>query len=225
MSKNLTIEDIISKNLHLPLELRTATSRIHFGAMLFKIIDDKSNIDDTILFKDVSLMEFTYSFFDIYLKEMFKYGYKLSKMNIRQEYKPVELNILINRLININAVSLVEKKSKDINIFNEVNNGLKHSSNLERYLKDFKYLPVALRDFSVQKKLLKILLEKSKNANLNLTFMQMQVFAFDYFSHFLVYTGYTIQKSKQKLPFINMDKELEEYENKEKDLFLKLLNK
>jgi len=86
---------------------------------------------------------------------------------------------------------------------------------MDRWLKDGKYLPKFMRDFHKTKLLFKMF--HTKQAKPEPPFkrphwMDGQVYVIDLFLYFMAKRGYTLQKSRQKFDFEDIDKELDEFQ-------------
>ena len=194
----MTISEILEKDLHLPEAFRSREAKLNFGAMLYGIATSEKNMGSAYLFEDVTLEDFTDSFFEDYLKTMFSFGYQIQPIPMKQAYTAVSLNDLVNNLINMNALSLNKSGVSKSIIFDKAFAGLYNSKNIEKYLKDFLYLPREIRDFHFQKDLFKLIAERSSR---NVPYIKRQHYATDYFGHCLVYTGLVLRKSKKQLFF------------------------
>lgn len=223
MSKKqkMTINEILEKDLHLPEVFRNRVARLNFGAMLYGVAKSEKTIGSEYLFDNVSLEEFTDSFFEDYLKTMFKFGYQLQDLSIRQPYTAVSIDKLVNNLVYMNAFNLNKSgMSKDI-IFERAFDGLYNSKNIEKYLKDFLYLPREIRDFHFQKDLFKLISEYS---NIGVSYIKSQIYATDYFGHCLVYTGLVLRKSKKQLSFESIFDKVYDARDSRNKQFASMLN-
>lgn len=200
MSKKqkMTLNEMLEKDLHLPEVLRNRVARLNFGAMLYGVAKSEKEIGSEYLFDNVSLEDFTDSFFEDYLKTMFKFGYQLQAIPMKQAYTAVSIDKLVNNLVYMNALDLNKSGMSKAIIFERAFDGLYNSKNIEKYLKDFLYLPREIRDFHFQKDLFKLISEQS---SLNVPYVKGQTYATDYFGHCLVYTGLVLRKSKKQLSF------------------------
>lgn len=200
MSKiqKISVDAILDNNLHLPEALRNKESQLSFGAMLYGVASSEKKIDSQFLFDDVSLEDFTHSFFEDFLKTMFKFGYQLQPIKMKEEYIAVSIDTLVNKLLYMNAINLNKAGISKAVIFERAFEGLYNTSNIEKYLRDFLYLPEEIRDFHIQKDLFKLISERS---SIKLSVMKAQVYATDYFCHCLVYTGFVLRRSKKQLAF------------------------
>lgn len=86
---------------------------------------------------------------------------------------------------------------------------------LDDWLKSGAYLPEPLRDFHDQKDVFKSIapiLERRQQRPLNymdgLTWVGAQVFTIDLFLWFMATHGWTLQRSRQRLPFDDLDERL-----------------
>lgn len=197
-TKRMSISEILEKDLHLPEPLRSQEARLNFGAMLYGVAASEKKLGSSYLFEDVTLYEFTESFFEDYLKTMFNFGYQLQPIQMKQAYTAVSLDSLVSNLLNMNALDLNTSGISKSIIFEQAFNGLYNSKNIEKYLREFLYLPREIRDFHFQKDLFKLIAERS---SLNVPYVKRQHYATDYFGHCLVYTGLVLRKSKKQLSF------------------------
>ena len=88
-------------------------------------------------------------------------------------------------------------------------------NDLSKFLNDLEYLPRYIRDFHDQKDLFKcihklVAYEKSLD---NLNWVNCHVYTIDFFLWFMARHGYTLQKSKKKIQFENLDTTLEQDKN------------
>lgn len=99
---------------------------------------------------------------------------------------------------------------------------------LKDYLKSGKYLPDFLEDFHDQKLFFKRLDEVVQNRNERYTkdinWISAQVYTIDVFLHFMAIHGYTLQKSRKKVEFFDIHKELSEFEKRSREEQANLLS-
>lgn len=196
--RRMPISEILERDLHLPEAFRNREARLSFGAMLYGVAASEKDRCSDYLFENVSLEDFTDSFFEDYLKTMFSFGYQLQPIPMKKAYTAVSLDSLVNNLLSLNAVELNKSGISKSVIFEKAFHGLYNSQNIEKYLKDFLYLPREIRDFHFQKDLFKLIAERS---SINVPYIKRQHYATDYFGHCLVYTGLVLRKSKKQLAF------------------------
>lgn len=95
-------------------------------------------------------------------------------------------------------------------------------ANLQEYLKSGKYLPDFLRDFHDQKAFFKRLDEIRSKRNdrytENVNWISGQVYTIDIFLWFMACHGYTLQKSRKKVPFYDIDHDLSEFDKRQREL-------
>ncbi len=100
------------------------------------------------------------------------------------------------------------------------------SADVDRWRKAYKFLPPNLRDFHNQKDLFKTIhesMDMSCEYIKDMNFMQAQIYVVDYFLWFMARHGYTLQKSRQKLNFNDLEETLKFYDDKRSEVFLKML--
>lgn len=94
-------------------------------------------------------------------------------------------------------------------------------SNLKQYLDSGEYLPKFMEDFHDQKNLFKRLNEMVENRQdiytNDINWMSAQVYTVDIFLWYMAAHGYTLQKSKKKVPFYDIDYDLSEFEKKQRE--------
>lgn len=97
-------------------------------------------------------------------------------------------------------------------------------SELQQWLDSAKYLPPPLRDFHDQKDVFKAMHEiidvlghdYAKTVN----WRDGQCYVIDIFLWFMARRGYTLQRSRMKLPFRDLDADVSHQETKRHDAFL-----
>ena len=94
-------------------------------------------------------------------------------------------------------------------------------ANLKAFLDSGKYLPNFMEDFHDQKTLFKRLNEIVEKRNdlytKEVNWTSAQVYTVDIFLWFMAAHGYTLQKSRKKVPFYNIDNDLSEFERKRRE--------
>ncbi len=92
---------------------------------------------------------------------------------------------------------------------------------LKEYLSSGEYLPNFIMDFHDQKTLFKRLDEINKNRKSdytkNVDWVSAQVYTVDIFLWFMACHGYTLQKSRKKVPFYDIDHDLSEFEKQQRE--------
>ncbi len=219
MKNEMTIQEIIDKNLYLPIELRELENQLALSSLLYPSKNKEIYDDYEFYIKHLSVHDFSDMFFNVYLKKMYSYGYKLSKMNIRQEYLPMPLSQILDNIKKLNYIEVAEHDNSTIDLFDLGTSEYDYSSNLDKYRKEFRYLPVEFRDFHDQKDLFRLLC-----SNTNYSPVIMQIFITDFFSHFLVYCGITLQKTNKKLPFNDIYKDIKSHKKGNLNNFINILS-
>lgn len=84
---------------------------------------------------------------------------------------------------------------------------------LDNWMKSLRYLPLFMRDFHDQKDLFKavhelIAVEKHEYAK-DVSWVVGQCYVIDIFLWFMAKRGYTLQKSRTKLPFADLHEDIE----------------
>jgi hypothetical protein len=92
---------------------------------------------------------------------------------------------------------------------------------LKKWLDSGKYLPNFMEDFHDQKNVFKRVNEMVTNRKDSYTkeidWVSAQVYTVDVFLWYMAAHGYTLQKSKKKVPFYDIDHDLSEYEKKQRE--------
>jgi hypothetical protein len=95
---------------------------------------------------------------------------------------------------------------------------------LKSYLKSGKYLPEFMRDFYDQKDLFKRIddnVDANRKKNLNerylegLNWINSHIYTVDFFLWFMAQHGYTLQRSRKKIEFCDIDTTLKDYKEKQ----------
>lgn len=204
----MDIETYISKGLHLPKPLRTREAQLYFTSFFYKVKSQESSF----YFDDVSLNDLAYFTFDVYFKEMFRFGYKLSAIRLKQGFTGLPLDVIIKRLIESDYITIAQRGAT-VSDYERITDDLVYSTNLDKYRKEFMYLPENMRDFHFQKSLFKMLHEKHKHSAISISFVSAQIFITDYIHHYLAYSGYVLRKARNKFDFIDFDTEISNFEN------------
>lgn len=101
-------------------------------------------------------------------------------------------------------------------------------SELKKYMDEGGYLPVFMRDFHDQKLLFKRLNEmvehREDNYTNNINWIQGHVYVVDIFLHYMGLHGYTLQKSRKKVDFLDIEEDLITFETKTREEYLKVLS-
>lgn len=95
---------------------------------------------------------------------------------------------------------------------------------LEEFLSDSNYLPKNLRDFHVQKDLFKrvheLLRNESEHSELkDLNWVMAHIYTIDKFLWFMAAHGYTLQRSRQRVDFCDLDATMEEFRKRRAEHF------
>lgn len=85
--------------------------------------------------------------------------------------------------------------------------------NLDQWMKDGKYLPPTMRDFHDQKDIFKavhdiIMVEKHEYAK-DVSWVAGQCYVIDIFLWFMAKRGYTLQRSRARLPFRSLEADVQ----------------
>lgn len=94
------------------------------------------------------------------------------------------------------------------------------SDKLKEYLSSGNYLPLFLRDFHDQKTMFKRLDRVVKNRgdsdpSKEINWVAGQIYVIDIFLWFMAKHGYTLQKSRKKVEFFDIDTEISNFENEQ----------
>lgn len=203
----MDINEYLEANLHLPEPLRTPEAQLQFTAFFYKT----HNKESAFLFENVSLTDFSYYTFEIYFKEMFRHGYKLSPVRLKAGFTGLPLDIVVQRLIDNDYVK-VAYRGATVDDYDKIVDGLVYSHNLDKYRKDWMYLPESLRDFHCQKSLFKMLYDKHKMMSLSLSYVGAHTFITDYIHHYLAYSGLVLRRARNKFEFNDLQDEINAFE-------------
>ena len=204
----MNINEYIDSNLHLPEPLRTQTAQLHFTAFFYKL----NNKECPFLFENVSLSDFYYYTFEIYFKEMFRHGYKLSPVRLKGGFTGLPLDIIVERLIEHDYVNVAYRGATNSD-YDKIVDGLLYSHNLDRYRKNYMYLPADMRDFHFQKSLFKMFNDKHRMVNSSLSYIAAHMFITDYIHHYLAYSGLVLRKASNKFEFHDLYSEINAFED------------
>lgn len=97
------------------------------------------------------------------------------------------------------------------------------SDKLKEYLSSGNYLPLFLRDFHDQKTMFKRLDRVVKNRgdsdpSKEINWVAGQIYVIDIFLWFMAKHGYTLQKSRKKVEFFDIDDEINAFEKEQRAL-------
>jgi hypothetical protein len=103
-------------------------------------------------------------------------------------------------------------------------------TDLARWMEDAKYLPPFMRDFHEQKRLFKRIgevVENSKKKKGDFGFLNEQlpnwsiahIYTVDFFLWFMARRGYTLQKSRKRLPYIDLEEDLRAFDKRQMEAF------
>lgn len=96
------------------------------------------------------------------------------------------------------------------------------------WLKKQLFLPRFFRDFHKQKDFFKCLFGTwitDENKLVGLDCINAHIFVIDYFLRFMAIHGYTLQKSRTKLEFLDIEQTIEKYTEDQKKIFFDILKK
>ena len=83
--------------------------------------------------------------------------------------------------------------------------GLRNAPSTSAWLKSGKYLPPAMRDFHDQKDIFKCIFFHCRKAGGDgMSWIDAHIFTVDFFLWFMAAHGYTLQRSRLRLPFIDL---------------------
>jgi hypothetical protein len=203
----MDINEYIEANLHLPEPLRTPSAQLQFTAFFYKT----HNKESAYLFENVSLTDLTRYTFEIYFKEMFRHGYKLTPVRLKAGFTGLPLDTIVQRLIDNDYVQVAYRGPTSAD-YDKIVDGLVYSHNLDKYRKDCMYLPETLRDFHHQKTMFKMLHDKYKLTVGNLSWIGSHVFITDFIHHYLAYSGFVLRRARNNFAFHDLDAEIIAFE-------------
>lgn len=98
----------------------------------------------------------------------------------------------------------------------------------QQYTESSAYLPSFLRDFHNQKSLFKIIWCRTNLSSFpkeiqTLGWVNFHILIIDLFLWWMAKRGYTLQRSRQKVEFLDLQQDIEEYKNEESEAFMKFL--
>lgn len=100
---------------------------------------------------------------------------------------------------------------------------------LREYLTNSKHLPAFMRDFHDQKTLFKRLGEMNESRKdkytENVSWISAQVYTIDVFLWYMACHGYTLQKSRKRVPFYDLENDLNMFEKRQKEEAVSMLKK
>lgn len=94
---------------------------------------------------------------------------------------------------------------------------------LYAWLKSGDYMPQEFRDFHAQKDLFQAMHNTIQNANENGNARDGHIYVVDTFLWYMARCGYTLQRSRKKVPFKNMDDDIKKYWQEASERFGKML--
>lgn len=94
---------------------------------------------------------------------------------------------------------------------------------LYAWLKSGEYMPPEFRDFHDQKDLFKAMHNTIQNANENGNARDGHIYVVDTFLWYMARCGYTLQRSRKRVPFKNMEEDIARYEKEMSAHFNKML--
>lgn len=84
---------------------------------------------------------------------------------------------------------------------------------LVKWLKSGEYMPEEFRDFHDQKDLFKAMHHVIQNADKNGNWRDGQIYVVDTFLWYMARCGYTLQRSRKKVEFRNMQEDIDNYKS------------
>jgi hypothetical protein len=101
-------------------------------------------------------------------------------------------------------------------------------SALDDFTKSGRYLPKAFRDFHAQKDVFKtmwsrISFEDAPDDVKAMSWVTAHVLVIDYFLWFMAKRGWTLQRSRVRLPFLDLDEEVKARKEREAEAFRSML--
>lgn len=204
----MNMKEYLDANLHLPESLRSDEAQLQFTAFFYK----PKNKDMAYLFENVSLVDLTYFTFEVYFKEMFMHGYKLSPVRLKAGFTGLPLPTIVQRLIEHDYSQIVTRGATDED-YEKIVDGLVYSHNLDKYRKGGMYLPEVMRDFHFQKSMFKMLHEKYRAMTGNLSWIAAHVFITDFIHHYLAYSGLVLRRARNNFEFKDIEDEVGSFES------------
>lgn len=98
------------------------------------------------------------------------------------------------------------------------------SDELANWLESGEYMPPEFRDFHNQKDLFKAMHNTINNANENGNWRDGHIYVVDTFLWYMARCGYTLQRSRKKVPFRNMEDDIQRYKNEISQAFDTMLS-
>jgi len=98
------------------------------------------------------------------------------------------------------------------------------SDKLANWLESGEYMPPEFRDFHNQKDLFKAMHNTISNANENGNWRDGHIYVVDTFLWYMARCGYTLQRSRKKVPFRNMEDDIQRYKNEISQAFDTMLS-
>jgi hypothetical protein len=97
--------------------------------------------------------------------------------------------------------------------------------NLAEWMKSGRYLPPILRDFHDQKDVFRAMHELvgDDEQNCRPTWVNGQIYVIDVFLWFMARRGYTLQRSRQRVEFLDLDSDLRSAEQRRNEAFAAML--
>ena len=94
---------------------------------------------------------------------------------------------------------------------------------LQEWVKSGEYLPLFMRDFHDQKRIFKrideVIQAIVREGPYQLpNWVSAHIYVVDYFLWFMARRGYTLQRSRKRVDFVNMEQDLSEFEKREIDV-------
>jgi len=94
---------------------------------------------------------------------------------------------------------------------------------LSEWLQSGEYMPTEFRDFHAQKDLFKAMHNTIHSANENGNPRDGHIYVVDTFLWYMARCGYTLQKSRKKLPFMDVEDDIQRYKNEITHAFQSML--
>lgn len=203
----MDINEYINANLHLPKPLRSREAQLHFTSFFY----DLKSKERLYLFQNVSLNDLAYFTFDVYFKEMFRYGYKLTSLKLKTGFTALPLDAIIKRLIE-NDYTKIAYRGITAEDYDKIVDGLVYSKNLDKYRKDYMYFPADMRDFHFQKSLFKMFHDKHKSSDISVSYVQSHMFITDFIHHYLAYSGLVLRAARNKFEFKDIYSDITDFD-------------
>jgi hypothetical protein len=202
---------------YLPSSMRTFDK---FSKVFYFLHECIGAPDENLFYKHLNYRQGTIYVVDMFLWTMAKYGYTLQRSRIRG-CDFADITESMEKLYSARRTEHYESILTDI-----INYKGSRKLNESRTGDNPKNLPDFLKDFHDQKYVFKFIhtiidRENDKDHILEqVSYADAQIYTIDYFLFIMFKYGYTLQKSRAKLNFYDLKKDIEKMKNKESENFI-----